>query len=251
MTTAGNDKADAVKLGEFSGGRGASTTPFTVYFESAGDYAMQSQWYEGGGGATLEWFTIRPNKALLNDTANGGLKTFATKPSVPALVTSVSPSADASGQPSGSISAVIEDADGTVNAGSVSLSIDGVDSGASASKSGGVTTITAVNSLGCGSWTGSFRYLDLFCRDLPAQCLVLDGDQLRDLSQGLTPVGSGSDAGLNSVSINSCWPWKQHRRCRVSWQVCTPMVLKTSPILPVALFPMTMHVLESYSMWMV
>ena len=80
LTTAGNDKADAVKLGEFSGGRGASTTPFTVYFESAGDYAMQSLWYEGGGGANLEWFTIEPNKALLNDTANGGLKTFATKP---------------------------------------------------------------------------------------------------------------------------------------------------------------------------
>ena len=97
MTTAGNDKADAVKLGGIQWRSEPSTTPFTVYFESAGDYAMQSLWYEGGGGANLEWFTIEPNKALLNDTANGGLKTFATKPSVPALVTSVSPSADATG----------------------------------------------------------------------------------------------------------------------------------------------------------
>ena len=42
--------------------------------------AMRSIWYEGGGGANLEWFTISPNKALLNDTANGGLATFAVKP---------------------------------------------------------------------------------------------------------------------------------------------------------------------------
>jgi len=198
LTTAGNDKADAVKLGEFSGGRGASTTPFTVYFESAGDYAMQSLWYEGGGGANLEWFTIEPNKALLNDTANGGLKTFATKPSVPALVTSVSPSADATGiNPQADISAVIEDADGTVDAGSVSLSIDGVDSGASASKSGGVTTITAANS---GMWSPG--------QVVSATLTYSAGGSSRSvswswtvtnyatLSQGLTPVGSGSDAGF-------------------------------------------------------
>ena len=193
LTTAGNDKADAVKLGEFSGGRGASTTPFTVYFESAGDYAMQSLWYEGGGGANLEWFTIEPNKALLNDTANGGLKTFATKPSVPALVTSVSPSADASGvSPQADISAVIEDADGTVDAGSVSLSIDGVDSGASASKSGGVTTITAANS---SMWspgqvvsaTLTYSAGGIF----PLSVLVLDGDQLRDTQPRVDPCGFG------------------------------------------------------------
>ncbi len=198
LTTAGNDKADAVKLGEFSGGRGASTTPFTVYFEAAGDYAMQSLWYEGGGGANLEWFTIEPNKALLNDTANGGLKTFATKPSVPALVTSVSPSADASGvSPQASISAVIEDADGTVNAGSVSLSIDGVDSGASASKSGGVTTITAANS---GMWspgqvvTATLTYsAGGSSRSVSWSWTVTN---YTTLSQGVTPVGSGSDAGF-------------------------------------------------------
>ena len=198
LTTAGNDKADAVKLGEFSGGRGASTTPFTVYFESAGDYAMQSLWYEGGGGANLEWFTIEPNKALLNDTANGGLKTFATKPSVPALVTSVSPSSDATGiNPQADISAVIEDADGTVNAGSVTLAIDGVDSGAKASKSGGVTTITAANS---GMWAAGQEVSATLTysaggadRSVSWSWTVAD---YATLSKGVTPVGSGSDAGF-------------------------------------------------------
>ena len=73
-TTAGNDAADSVYLGGFNGGRGASTTAFTVLFEAA-EYPMRSIWYEGGGGANPEWFTISPNKALLNDTGNGGLAT--------------------------------------------------------------------------------------------------------------------------------------------------------------------------------
>ena len=90
-TTAGNDAADSVYLGGFNGGRGASTTAFTVLFEAAGDYPMRSIWHEGGGGANLEWFTISPNKALLNDTGNGGLATFAVKPELATSVTAVSP----------------------------------------------------------------------------------------------------------------------------------------------------------------
>ena len=87
---------------------------------------------------------------------------------------------------------MIEDADGTVDAGSVSLSIDGVDSGASASKSGGVTTITAANS---GMWspgqvvsaTLTYSAGGIF----PLSVLVLDGDQLRDTQPRVDPCGFG------------------------------------------------------------
>ena len=133
------------------------------------------------------------------------------------------------------------------------LSIDGVDSGASASKSGGVTTITAANS---GMWSPG--------QVVSATLTYSAGGSSRSvswswtvtnyatLSQGLTPVGSGSDAGFEfriyqTAAGVETTPTLQS----LNWQVYTPMVLKTSPILPVVLFPTTMHVLESSSMWMV
>ena len=66
-TIAGNDAADSVYLGGFNGGRAASTTSFRVLFPKARDYPLRSIWYQGGGVANLEWLTITPNKALLND----------------------------------------------------------------------------------------------------------------------------------------------------------------------------------------
>jgi len=141
LTTIGNDQADAVKLGEFNGGRGASTTPYKVYFEAAGDYPMQSLWYEGGGGANLEWFTIEPNKALLNDTDNGGLRTFAVKPTLATTVTAVSPAGGSNPFPSDDISVTIQDGSASVDAGSVSLTVNGQAVDASVNKSGGVTAV--------------------------------------------------------------------------------------------------------------
>ena len=88
------------------------------------------------------------------------------------------------------------------------------------------------------SWTG-VRHLDLFCWGIfPLSVLVLDGDQLRDTSQGLTPVGSGSDAGFDP-SIRQCWPWKQHRRCRIAAGSLHADGAENLADLPVALFPMT------------
>ncbi len=146
LTTVGNDLASQVRIGEFSGGRAASTTEYSAYFEAAGDYPMQSLWYEGGGDASLEWFTIYPTKALLNDTANGGIETFAALPSVPARVISMFPrDGAASVSPDADISVVIEDSTQSVDIDSVTLAIDGIDSGASATKDGGTTTITVIN----------------------------------------------------------------------------------------------------------
>ncbi len=142
-TTIGNDAADSVLAGEFNGGRGASTTAFNAYFQEAGDYPMRTIWYEGGGGANLEWFTNSPSKALLNDTDNGGLETYATRPVLPATVTSVSPSGGERGvDPESDIAIRIEDGSGAVDLGSVSFQLNGVDAGADISKADGVTAIS-------------------------------------------------------------------------------------------------------------
>lgn len=73
-----NVPADGALLGQFDGGRGASDTLFTFVVASAGVYPIRVIWNEGGGGANIEIFSVKANgtKALLNDTANGGFKTY-------------------------------------------------------------------------------------------------------------------------------------------------------------------------------
>ena len=141
-TSIGNDAADSLIVGEFNGGRGASTTSFDVYFQKPGNYAMRTIWYEGGGGTNFEWFTNEPAKALLNDRDNGGLETYAYESSFAASVTSVEPGGGARGvDPEANISVRIEDESGSVDQDSVSLLLDGVETGAQISKDNGVTSV--------------------------------------------------------------------------------------------------------------
>jgi hypothetical protein len=70
--------ADAPILGQFDGGRGAADTLFVFVVAEAGVYPLRTIWQEGGGGANIEIFSVKENgtKVLLNDTANGGFKTY-------------------------------------------------------------------------------------------------------------------------------------------------------------------------------
>ena len=58
--THGEDPAisdDDMELGVFSGGRGASDTTFRFLVPEPGIYPFRLLWYEGGGGANVEWWT--------------------------------------------------------------------------------------------------------------------------------------------------------------------------------------------------
>jgi hypothetical protein len=70
--------ADGILLGQFDGGRGAADTLFKFLVETAGVYPLRTIWQEGGGGANIEWFTVKADgtKVLLNDRANGGIPTY-------------------------------------------------------------------------------------------------------------------------------------------------------------------------------
>jgi len=56
-------------IGTFFGGKGDSDRVFTVRVPQAGVYPMRVLWFEGGGGANIEWFTVLPSgqKILVND----------------------------------------------------------------------------------------------------------------------------------------------------------------------------------------
>jgi hypothetical protein len=77
-------------LGQFNAGRGASDTLFYFSAPQPGVYLFRIVYFEGGGGASVEWFTVNSNgtRALVNGTQTGALKSFlrrtVAEPSLPA-----------------------------------------------------------------------------------------------------------------------------------------------------------------------
>lgn len=68
--------------GSFNNGRGATDSIFPVNVALPGLYPLRCTWFEGGGGANLEWFSLLANgtKVLLNDTnVAGALLTFSAR----------------------------------------------------------------------------------------------------------------------------------------------------------------------------
>ncbi len=102
-TTAGFLNDSPIVMGIVDGGRGSADTAFNFAVQEAGVYAFRTIYFEGGGDANIEWFTIKADglRVLINDTANGGAPAFqqGTIPSQPS-VTNVVVSArlNASGQ---------------------------------------------------------------------------------------------------------------------------------------------------------
>ncbi|MCP5520311.1 MAG: hypothetical protein H7A46_02030 [Verrucomicrobiales bacterium] len=84
-----------VSLGYADYGKGSSDITFNIYVEKAGVYYMRLVWFEGGGGANCEWFTVNQyaggsgSRALLGGTQPGSLPVFRTRtvaePTLPAL----------------------------------------------------------------------------------------------------------------------------------------------------------------------
>jgi len=68
-------------LGEFDAGRGAADTVFYFNIQQAGVYFFRLLWFEGTGGASVEWFTIGADgsAALVGGTQPGAVKAYRTR----------------------------------------------------------------------------------------------------------------------------------------------------------------------------
>jgi len=84
-----------LSLGRFDAGRGAADTVFYFTVTQPGVYFFRLLWFEGGGGANVEWFTLNPNgsRALVNGTQTGSIKAYRTRtvaePTLPATSTTL------------------------------------------------------------------------------------------------------------------------------------------------------------------
>ena len=134
----------SIALGSYDGSRGTSETRFDIYVEEDGIYPVRLLWYEGGGGANVEFYSIleNGNRVLINDRANSNaIKAYRSATTRP-YISSVSPTGTAA---TDSIEYAINDDEVRVVDGSVGLTLNGAAIDPEVTKSGSVTTVRYVN----------------------------------------------------------------------------------------------------------
>ena len=140
------DQASIV-LGLWDDSRGTSETRFDIYVEEDGIYPVRLLWWEGGGGASVEFYSIleNGNRILINDPDNpNAIKAYRSATERP-YISSVSPTGTAA---TDSIEYTINDDEISVVEGSVGLTLNGATLVPEVTKSGSVTTVRYVNSDG-------------------------------------------------------------------------------------------------------
>jgi hypothetical protein len=132
-------------LGSFNGGRGAGDSIFHFAVEEAGDYPFRLLWWEGTGGANVEWFTenlTTGERFLVNGPGGTGIPAFRNGADR-AHVASILPADGYTGAARNvQVKIVLEDGRTQVVNGSITLAIDGQTVTPNVSKSGSTTTVT-------------------------------------------------------------------------------------------------------------
>ncbi len=85
-------------LGQEPNARGAADSIFAFQVDEPGIYPIRVIWWNGAGGASIELFSLKEDgtKVLLNDVANGGLRTYSSQLRAPFEITSIT--RDAAGE---------------------------------------------------------------------------------------------------------------------------------------------------------
>ncbi|RME92809.1 MAG: hypothetical protein D6766_09405 [Verrucomicrobia bacterium] len=138
-------------LGIFNGGRGASDTWFVVNVPQPGYYPIRIGYYEGGGGANCEFFSLTEpdlagnvTRTLVNDT--GGIEAYQPKldangnPILTPYIKAFGPGRNGANAPlTGTVNVWIED--GATAAGPITMKYDGVEVTPTITKDGTTTHV--------------------------------------------------------------------------------------------------------------
>jgi hypothetical protein len=117
---------NATLVVEHNGNRSASDNIVTINVSQAGLYAARVLYYNGGGNASVEFYTfVGTNAVLVNDTANGGIPAYrAVTTPARSYISSLQPSSGARGaSPNPTIAATIVSGVGPVS--NIVLAVDG------------------------------------------------------------------------------------------------------------------------------
>jgi hypothetical protein len=149
VLSAGVDHRDSlrVSVGRFDGARGSADSLIQFVVETPGLYPFRLVWYQGSGGANLEWFSVDETgqKILINDRANpNSIKAWRalSVPSRP-YVRSVSPRRGEGQVPlDAAIAITLQDGGTQVVPGSVGLVLNGQTVSPVVTKTGSSTLVT-------------------------------------------------------------------------------------------------------------
>jgi hypothetical protein len=156
---------ESQQIGLFNGGRGAADSLFNIVVTEEGYYPLRVLWWEGGGGANIEIFSVVDGaKVLVNDPDNAdAIKAYNIGNSTSrTYFGSVSPEQDDPTVVENSISATIIE-DGTkAKSGSIKVLLNGEEVDASVQSADGVVTVTAEpdGGLGLGSHTAKIVFTE-------------------------------------------------------------------------------------------
>jgi len=131
-------------LGLFDSGRGAADTLFDFAVTQEGYYPFRLLWWEGSGGANVEWFTVNlftGEYLLVNGPQSGAVKAYKTAAGR-AHVTKMLPANGWAGvEPDQAFEWTLEDGATQVDPGSIKVYLEGEEQGGvTAGKTGGTTT---------------------------------------------------------------------------------------------------------------
>jgi hypothetical protein len=119
---------NGVLLGQFDGGRGASDSLFYVRVDADGLYPVRLLWFEGGDGASVEFFSVdlvTGEKILINDFGPNAIRAYAT-PTVARPFASVFPLPNSVNVPASAPIAVrFFNQTASVNQGTIQLQVNG------------------------------------------------------------------------------------------------------------------------------
>lgn len=130
-------------VGEFNGGRGASDTTYNVVVKETGLYPIRVLWWEGGGGANVEIFSIDENgvRHLLNDDTDPASLRVYRSGAAKSHIASVMPVNRQFGGSQSESPLIVNVVDGAAPVGAITLTVDGVVQAPAVSKEGDVTTL--------------------------------------------------------------------------------------------------------------
>ena len=140
------DKASAIVVGSFDGSRAVATSLFSFVTPSAGLYGFRLLYFEGGGGASVAWYSTpdgtAANKVLINSP--DGWKAHPRISSLlPPVVDILSPGLNAINISGAAVlqAGLVDGTGAGVNPGSVELKVNGVRVVASIVKESGHTSV--------------------------------------------------------------------------------------------------------------
>ena len=136
-------------IGEADVGRGASDTVSIVYVPEAGSYPFRTVWFEGGGGANLEWSAEQTApqivaRALINDPACAVKAFRSTASASPAVVTFTHPFRNSGNPylPTIPLIAKVQDGATAVDQNTIKMFLNGTEITTTKTRAGNVTTAT-------------------------------------------------------------------------------------------------------------